>query len=1073
MLNRMLLSAGVADTATVDDVFSQRYARLDASSYISEKTAIVDTYIPTGNSAGYDGFIMYGLPAGSTVRATASDSSGNVYVIGDTYSTTGPSQNFFLAKMNSSLEMVWQKVWYNVEQLLAVAVDNAGNIVTVGRRNTSNDGNFAVKKFDANGTVLFCKNMYYVSSQDMTPMIAFDSANNVYIALGVYDSYYKPLLIKLNSSLVKQWSYLVMVSESSYYQYASGLFCDSSDNVYISMAGSNPTLNIFKLNSSGTVLAKKYFAINTGVFSQNYFWNGKACIDASGNIYCVGEGVLTAGGYVAIYAKLDTSLNLSWFRYIPNEFNDIFWYSTAMPIGAAGAGGAYASWQPTSGTGTLFLKIKSDGTIENPIMLAGSNYLSGHDSSNVHMVGKLADYYSSPVMSRIPKDGSCTYGEKGIEFSSINVTPATETCYVYDTYLTQQTYTVTVTDFTTSPTSGTNGFSAFKADAQVGVSNKAIFMFSQYYGNPVYDTVRGATKKILLNTSAAQATPADGLKWFSGKNVGLGPNYAGVSGQSLADLNLFTLVQKPGFFDIVQYTGDGTSGKQIAHALGAAPGCIMIKRLDGANAWAVYHRGVNAGTNPQNYVLRMTNAAAATDSTIWNNTAPTSSVFTVGNSADVNANGGTYIAYLFGHDTSETGMIRCGHYIGGDGTSRQNVNLGWEAQSIIVKNATTASQNWAWTGDSLLYSEFGSTYYAQPNDTSYGTLYGTGVVPAYNGFDVAAGNQGIFNTNGAVHVYIAIRNNVPAATIPAEFFNTYYNSGYAAWNDKTVQNRRKVDWNWLYLEDGSGSITPTYNMWLLDRRIGNTSSGGLGVRSTQNSANQANAPENIMPFEGINFVNPNMWDGASGSGYRNHYFTRTKGLFDRVRYVGNGSTQTIPHQLGAVPEMIIFSTGGYSFAVYHKDIGANAYTNFASGAVPTSQTGFVGSLTDAAMGLNNVNVNNTLNTAHYAYMFASKAGFVKVGSYVGNGSTQNIDCGFNGPARFVLIKSISASAGDMYWYAFSQVLGLAYGNDYFVRLADGAYVQQDAMRPYGSGFTVNNSTYGNTSGKTYIYLAIA
>ena len=106
----------------------------------------------------------------------------------------------------------------------------------------------------------------------------------------------------------------------------------------------------------------------------------------------------------------------------------------------------------------------------------------------------------------------------------------------------------------------------------------------------------------------------------------------------------WTFRKQPKFFDVVTYTGTG-SNTTISHNLGSVPGCIIVKRTDVSGYdWRVYHRSLTSAE----YSIQL-NATTAEGSgpTIWNSTAPTSTVFSVGTNASVNASGGTYVAYLF------------------------------------------------------------------------------------------------------------------------------------------------------------------------------------------------------------------------------------------------------------------------------------------------------------------------------------------------------------------------------------------------------------------------------------------
>jgi hypothetical protein len=150
----------------------------------------------------------------------------------------------------------------------------------------------------------------------------------------------------------------------------------------------------------------------------------------------------------------------------------------------------------------------------------------------------------------------------------------------------------------------------------------------------------------------------------------------------------WTFRKAPKFFDVVTYTGTG-SATTVAHDIGATVGSIIIKRTDATSNWAVYHRANTAAPETDYLSINLTNATAD-DATYWNDTAPTDSVFTVGTNAAVNASGGTYVAYLFAHDTEDDGVVQCGSYTGNGSTDGPVITLGWEPQWLLVKGASGA-----------------------------------------------------------------------------------------------------------------------------------------------------------------------------------------------------------------------------------------------------------------------------------------------------------------------------------------------------------------------------------------------
>lgn len=145
-------------------------------------------------------------------------------------------------------------------------------------------------------------------------------------------------------------------------------------------------------------------------------------------------------------------------------------------------------------------------------------------------------------------------------------------------------------------------------------------------------------------------------------------------------------------FDIVTYTGTG-SNRTIAHNLGQAPRMMIIKRTDTTSNWIVYHASI---PNPQdNFSYLNSTATTINAGVVFASTNPTSSVFTVGTDATTNANGGTYVAYLF---AEIPGFSKFGKYVGtGNLYGSSNgpfVNLGFKPAFFLIKNITNQEQ-WA------------------------------------------------------------------------------------------------------------------------------------------------------------------------------------------------------------------------------------------------------------------------------------------------------------------------------------------------------------------------------------------
>ncbi len=174
------------------------------------------------------------------------------------------------------------------------------------------------------------------------------------------------------------------------------------------------------------------------------------------------------------------------------------------------------------------------------------------------------------------------------------------------------------------------------------------------FGHALYDTVRGKTKQLKSESTAVESTESrftgfreDGFSLSGDTEL----DYAG-GGSAANKYVAWTFKAAPKFFDVVTYTGTG-SAKTVAHSLGGTVGMILIKNLGQTDNWAVYHRA-NTAAPQTDYLILNTNAATADSADWWNDTAPTTSVFTVGTDHAVNADGESYVAYVFAHETGLT-----------------------------------------------------------------------------------------------------------------------------------------------------------------------------------------------------------------------------------------------------------------------------------------------------------------------------------------------------------------------------------------------------------------------------------
>ena len=219
------------------------------------------------------------------------------------------------------------------------------------------------------------------------------------------------------------------------------------------------------------------------------------------------------------------------------------------------------------------------------------------------------------------------------------------------------------------------------------------------------------------------------------------------------------------------------------------------------------------------------------------------------------------------------------------------------------------------------------------------------------------------------------------------------------------------------------------------------------------------------------------WFKATLANFSSWMFRRAPGFFDVVAYTGDDvNPRTISHNLGAVPEMLIFKCRNVDVdwkvhlpgALGNFDLSLNKSNAKGSNSV-------IGNLTNTTFTISSGSAlyNDTSDT-YIAYLFATLAGISKVGSYTGNGSSQTINCGFTTGARFILIKRTD-STGD--WYVWDTARGVVAGNDPHLSLNTTAaeVTSDDSIDPDNSGFIVNqvSATNINVSSASYIFYAIA
>ena len=202
-------------------------------------------------------------------------------------------------------------------------------------------------------------------------------------------------------------------------------------------------------------------------------------------------------------------------------------------------------------------------------------------------------------------------------------------------------------------------------------------------------------------------------------------------------------------FDVVTYTGLGGTLVGYAHNLNKIPEMMWVKRRDGTNPWRVYHKGLNGGSSPEGYGIQLnTNAAEASSTTRWGNTAPTSTCFFAGGNTGTNNSGDAYIAILF---ESVEGISKVGSYSGSN--SQQTITTGFQPRFLILKNITNTAQ-WYVLDTTRGWTSSPADEYFLELDTGDAQAQANFGYPTATGFVLEGGNA-VFSASGNNYIYYA------------------------------------------------------------------------------------------------------------------------------------------------------------------------------------------------------------------------------------------------------------------------------------------------------------------------------
>ena len=282
-------------------------------------------------------------------------------------------------------------------------------------------------------------------------------------------------------------------------------------------------------------------------------------------------------------------------------------------------------------------------------------------------------------------------------------------------------------------------------------------------GHSLFDSVRGVQKSINSDTTSTEAASSNYLTAFGTDGFSVGSSglvnansetyvswnwKAGGSASSNSDGSITSSVSAntTAGFSIVSWTGTG-SATTLGHSLGAIPKWYLVKnRSTGSTSWRTYHTSIGA----TKFMALEENYAEASASSVFNNTEPTSSVFSVGTDTGANNSGDSLIAYVF---AEKKGYSKFGSYTGNGNADGTFVYTGFKPAWIVLKNVSNA-QNW------YMYDNKRSDFNLS-NDHIYADLNNAETADSSHGIDILSNcfkirtsNDG-WNGSGENYIYMA------------------------------------------------------------------------------------------------------------------------------------------------------------------------------------------------------------------------------------------------------------------------------------------------------------------------------
>ena len=518
-----------------------------------------------------------------------------------------------------------------------------------------------------------------------------------------------------------------------------------------------------------------------GELSSNYcVWNA---LDKNSNVVLT-NGNLEASPSGGNWSNVRGTIGVSSGRWYWEIRVDSL---TAQMLGVATNSDPLASW--FGGAANQGAVMKEDGQVwvnQTSVTDLGSFAAGDIIGIGLDLVGNTIQFYKngSSMGSAVSITGGRTYFPIAVLYGSSDKQTANwgQRAFAYGNAGTNRpaaTFKALCTSNLDPPTiaDGSDYFEARKYTGNSSTQTISGFEFSpdlvwlksrddtEHHG--LFDTHRGALYRLVSDYTYASTSRANTVTSFNSDGFSLGsageyngPSEAHIAwawdagtspGVSNTDGSITSTVtaNSTAGFSIVAWTGTG-SAETVGHGLGAKPEFIFSHRISGTGQWPVY----NSVSGATKYMYLNGVIEARTYQHFWNNTEPTSSVFSIGNDTDVSTNGGTHIAYCM---SPVAGYSAVGSYSGTGTSDGAFVFTGMRPAWVMIKRITTAESWVIYDTSRNPYNGTVSRLFADlPNNENDNTGHYIDILS--NGFKVRSGG-GLLGASGDDYLYVAFAEN--------------------------------------------------------------------------------------------------------------------------------------------------------------------------------------------------------------------------------------------------------------------------------------------------------------------------